>query len=177
VGGGGGARFWPATPAGQNRYSTSEDHSMGLDTAATAAERQKALLEGLDGLCGCTRVAEIRYRIEWAEQHAAALRKHDYPLGRRQRGQTRYGDEIARYEQQAADWRATLDAAHERDQLDQDAHLAASMLEQALDELLEAVQAGTLSPSEALAPAQQARQQYDDPITRADWLQGVLDAR
>lgn len=150
---------------------------MSPNTATLAHARQQALLDSLEGLCGCTRVAKIRFRIERAEQEAAELRARDLALGRRQRGQTLYGDEIARLEQQAADGRAILDAAQARDRQDQYSQMVTSMLEQALDELVEAVRDGQLTHGEAMALAQQARQRHDDPIMRADWIQAMLDAR
>lgn len=137
------------------------------------SDRRQALLDSLDGLLGCTRAREIRYRRHMAESRAADLRAIDCPLGgRKLRGQTLYGEMIAALEQQAADLSAILEAAQARDEQDRYTHLASCLLEQALDELLLAVQAGTLTQEAALALARQA----GDPIRTADRILDAIDA-
>lgn len=153
-----------------------------MSTAATTtdtgsdSDRRQALLDSLDGLLGCTRVREIRYRLEMAESRANDLRSIDCPLrGRKYRGQTLYGEMIAALEQQAADLSAILEAAQARDEQDRYAHLANCLLEQALDELVLAVQAGSLTPEAALALARQAGQ-AGNPIAVAEHLIDAIDA-
>lgn len=153
-----------------------------MSTAATTTDtgsdsnRRQALLDSLDGLLGCTRVREIRYRLEMAESRANDLRSIDCPLrGRKHRGQTLYGEMITALEQQAADLSAILAAAQARDEQDRYAHLANCLLEQALDELILAVQAGSLTPKAALALARQAGQ-AGDPIAVAEHLIDAIDA-
>ena len=139
-------------------------------------DRRQALLDSLDGLRGCTRVREIQYRIEMTESHAADLRAIDCPSGgRKHRGQTLYGEVIAALEQQAADLSAILEAARGRDEQDRYTHLATCLLEQALDELLLAVQAGTLTREAALALVQGTRQD-GDPFAQAERLIDAIDA-
>lgn len=111
-----------------------------------------------------------------AESRAADLRAIDCPLGgRKHRGQTLYGEMIAELEQQAADLSAILEAAQARDEQDRYTHLASCLLEQALDELMLAVQAGTLTQEAALTLARQARQ-AGDPIGTADRILDAIDA-
>lgn len=113
--------------------------------------RRQALLDSLDGLVGCTRVREIRYRIEMAESRVADLRAIDWPLrGRRHQGRILYGDDIREMERQIADLNGILDAAQARDEWDRYTHLAVCLLNQALDELTLAVQAGSLTPEAAV---------------------------
>lgn len=141
--------------------------------ADTDSGRRQALLDSLDGLVGCTRVREIQYRIEMTESRAADLRAIDWPLaGRRHQGRTLYGDDISKLERQIADLNAILDAAQARDERDRYTHLAGCLLNQALDELTLAVQAGSLSPEAALELARQA----GDPIAVAERLIDAIDA-
>ena len=157
---------------GGNRMSTA---ATTTDTGSDSNRRQ-ALLDSLDGLLGCTRVREIRYRLEMAESRANDLRSIDCPLGgRKHRGQTLYGEVIAALEQQAADLRAILAAAQARDEQDRYAHLASCLLEQALDELVLAIQAGTMTREAALALVRQARQ-AEDAIRTADRILDAIDA-
>lgn len=154
-----------------------------MSTAATTtdtgsdSDRRQALLDSLDGLLGCTRVREIRYRLEMAESRANDLRSIDCLLrGRKHRGQTLYGEVITALEQQAADLSAILAAAQARDEQDRYAHLANCLLEQALDELILTVQAGTLTQEAALVLARQAGQ-AGNPIAVAEHLIDAIDAR
>ena len=125
---------------------------------------------------GCTRVREIRYRIEMAESRTADLPAIDLPLrGRRHQGRTLYGDDIRELERQIADLNAILDAAQARDERDRYNHLAGCLRNQALDELTLAVQAGSLTPEAALELVQQTRQ-VGDPFTQAERLIDAIDA-
>ena len=140
------------------------------------SDRRQALLDSLDGLRGCTRVREIQYRIERTESQIADLRVIDWPLrGRQHQGKTLYGDDISELERQIADLNAILDAAQARDERDRYIHLAGCLLEQALDELTLAVQAGSLTPGAALALAREAGQ-VGDPIAVAEQLLDAIDA-
>ncbi len=144
--------------------------------ADTDTERHQALLDSLDSLVGCTRVREIQYRIEMAESRVADLRAIDWPLsGRRHKGRTLYGDDIRELERQITDLNAILDAAQARDEWDRYTHLAGCLLNQALDELTLAVQAGSLTTEAALELARQAGQ-AGDPITVAAHLIDAIDA-
>jgi len=112
------------------------------------------------------------------ESRAADLRAIDWPLaGRRHRhrGRTLYGDDISELERQIADLNANLDAAQARDDWDRYQHLAGCLLNQALDELTLAVQAGSLTPEAALELARQAGQ-AGDPIAVAERLIDAIDA-
>lgn len=143
--------------------------------ADTDSGRRQALLDSLDGLLGCTRAREIQYRIEMTESRAADLRAIDWPLGgRRHQGRTLYGDDISELERQIADLNAILDAAQARDERDRYNHLAGCLLNQALDELTLAVQAGTMTPEAALALAQQVAQD-GNPIAMAERLIDAID--
>lgn len=140
------------------------------------SDRRQALLDSLDGLLGCTRAREIQYRIEMTESRAADLRAIDWPLGgRRHQGRTLYGEDISELERQIADLNAILDAAQARDEQDRYAHLASCLLEQALDELVLAVQAGTMTREAALELVQQTRQ-VGDPFAQAERLIDAIDA-
>lgn len=144
--------------------------------ADTDSKRRQALLDSLDGLRGCTRVREIQYRIEMTESRAADLRAIDWPQrGRRHQGRTLYGDDIRELERQIADLNAILDSAQARDEWDRYTHLAGCLLNQALDELTLAVQAGSLTPEAALELARQAVQ-AGDPIAVAERLIDAIDA-
>ena len=144
--------------------------------ADTDSGRRQALLDSLDGLCGCTRMREIQYRIEMAESRVADQRAIVWPLrGRRHQGRTLYGDDIRELERQIADLNAILDAAQARDEWDRYIHLAVCLLNQALDELTLAVQAGSLTPEAALELARQAGQ-AGDPIAVAEWLIDAIEA-
>ena len=86
------------------------------------------------------------------ESRAADLRAIEWPLrGRRHQCRTLYGDDISELERQIDDLNTILDAAQARDEWDRYIHLAGCLLNQALDELTLAVQAGSLTPEAALA--------------------------
>ena len=145
-------------------------------TADTDSGHRQALLDSLDYLVGTTRLREIQYRIEMTESRAADLRAIDWPLrGRRYQGRTLYGDDIRELERQIADLNAILDAAQARDERDRYTHLASCLLNQALDELTLAVQAGSLTPEAALELVQQTRQ-VGDPFSQAERLIDAIDA-
>ncbi len=148
----------------------------GPPDSDAASRRRQVLLDSLEGLVGCTRVREIQYRIEMTESRAADLRAIDWSQrGRRHQGRTLYGDDIRELERQIADLNAILDAAQARDERDRYTHLAGCLLNQALDELTLAVQAGSMTPEAALELARQAGQ-ADDPIAMADRLIDAIDA-
>ena len=144
--------------------------------ADTETGRRQALLDSLNSLLGCTRMREIKYRIEMTESRAADLRAIDCPqAGRRHQGRTLYRDDISELERQITDLNAILDAAQARDEWDRYTHLAGCLLNQALDELTLAVQAGSLTPEAALELVGRKAGQAEDPMAVAERLIDAID--